>query len=355
MAEGGATGISVNAVRRLALTAIGAAKAEPPGPLLSEEEVHPAVKGVISLHIKECKKLYTGDLSTYTNCFMRISVRNLTKRTRVAQVSYGTVMWDQIKHFPVTVLRNRRHPFNLLTLQLFAFESQNAMSHKPVGSVSLHLHDIVKASPVSGEFDLWDRHHIVGELHLDIAFTYGFFGYGYSVQLKDELQPEQHVAHSLFPRVDPPEDRREPQRLTMTPKAVRHPAFIPFAQRVVLGYGASLAAILNREEDDEKEREDFALLRASMGRLESLRAQYTALSSRHERLAFLRRVILASNARLEAVKEDTDFDGTEHAPKPYFRYMRPTISLTGLTYAGPNVTGPTYAQPTWAGGDEPGG
>lgn len=42
------------------------------------------------------------------------------------------------------MVRNRKHPFNLVRIQVVAFDSYSAKPHVPVGSVAFHLHDIIK-------------------------------------------------------------------------------------------------------------------------------------------------------------------------------------------------------------------
>lgn len=53
----------------------------------------------------------------------------------------------------------------------------------PDSSACFHLHDIIQNTPITGSFDLFKDHHITGEIHLDLTFSYGTFGYGYSYHL----------------------------------------------------------------------------------------------------------------------------------------------------------------------------
>lgn len=165
--------------------------------------------------------------------YCKVSVRNLTKRTNVVPLRLKGCHWNQTKHLPtnvccfffavntftrltmpVKVVRSRKHPFNLVRIQLFAFDSTMPKQHELIGTVAFHLHDIIKVSchflffpytyvasffivlttvlfmhmvvqvtKVEGTFDLFDNHVFVGEMDLDVAFCYGVFGYGYSSQV----------------------------------------------------------------------------------------------------------------------------------------------------------------------------
>lgn len=57
--------------------------------------------------------------------------------------SDGMLVWDQVKHFSVPVVRNRRHPFNVFQIQLVGFENSNPDQEVLVGTIGFHLHDII--------------------------------------------------------------------------------------------------------------------------------------------------------------------------------------------------------------------
>jgi len=162
----------------------------------------------------------------------------------------------------VTVVRDPDHPFNLINIDLYRLDESRAhfieqqrsnfdKSADLLGSVHFHLHDIIKASPVDGAFDLFREHQYAGELHLVAVFNYGLYGYGYSVQLPVGRPVEEQISYSLYPRVEPPDERlvgsrgchdhipsflwstsltsfprcgfQEPRRMTLIPRAVPHP------------------------------------------------------------------------------------------------------------------------------------
>lgn len=51
--------------------------------------------------------------------------------------------------------------------------------------------------------------HVIGEVEMEMAFSYGCFGYGYSSQLKSKNHtPSEQLSHSLFFRAEAPADRK---------------------------------------------------------------------------------------------------------------------------------------------------
>ena len=44
----------------------------------------------------------------------------------------------------VQVIRNYAHPFNWLKLDLYRFESSSQMPHQLIGSLSFHMHEVIK-------------------------------------------------------------------------------------------------------------------------------------------------------------------------------------------------------------------
>jgi len=199
--------------------------------------------------------------------------------------------------------------------------------HREFGTVAFHLHDIARAIKFKGKFDLFLVDQIVGEIQVAITFHYGLFGYGYSTQLrrKDQgQQPDWYVRHSLFPRIEPPSDRSEIGRGVLLPKAICHPYCVPFDYRVFLGYGREIAPKLDWAQASENR---FPSLLQNMRDFSLTRHAYKQITSRHEKLQFLRDVISASSKRMEIIKEEPTFHATESQEKPYMKYMKPVSGL----------------------------
>eukprot|EP00163_Fabomonas_tropica_P007082 TRINITY_DN1671_c0_g1_i1.p1 TRINITY_DN1671_c0_g1~~TRINITY_DN1671_c0_g1_i1.p1 ORF type:complete len:165 (+),score=7.39 TRINITY_DN1671_c0_g1_i1:179-673(+) len=117
---------------------------------MQEEEAHPSIQGVLSIRVNSANKLTCEDFRGQPhNVYVEISVRELVKRTKVVQNPASMdPTWDQLKHFPVQVIRNRKHPFNMVSLEVKAFESDNPGRVVQLGSIAFHLHDVVGVSAI---------------------------------------------------------------------------------------------------------------------------------------------------------------------------------------------------------------
>ena len=294
--------------------------------IAAEEQEKTRVYGVLVANIKSCHNLQYSDRfpSHDVNIYVRISTRGLYKRTKVTPANWGNPVWNDIKHFPVTLLSNPKHPFNLIRFEIVAFCSQNISDHKVIGSIAFHSHDVVKASPSIDTFDLFDQHEAVGTIDLELAFSYGMFGYGYSDQLKEEGRPpEELVAHSLFPRIMPPTERRDGTSNLLLPMTVPHPRFIPFSSQVKIGYGKDFASMIQKLQDKEVYPED---LMRSMTRFKTLKDQLNGISDKMQRLNFLRNQILEVQKSSETTPVNpklSSMTSEVHGTKSYARFVRP--------------------------------
>jgi hypothetical protein len=56
----------------------------------------------------------------------------------------GGADFDQTFHFPVTIPRMRRHPFNLVRVAVWGFDQSNDGNEpNSLGQIDLHLHEIM--------------------------------------------------------------------------------------------------------------------------------------------------------------------------------------------------------------------
>ncbi|KAI9218310.1 hypothetical protein BC828DRAFT_399703 [Blastocladiella britannica] len=285
--------------------------------LMAEEDSRPTVTGVLALRIKEAHFLdlhgaggameassggiassVGGVGSAVTGCFATTTVRGVAKKTHVVTLTQGVLRWDQAQHFSVSVPRSRKHPFNLIKLQILAVTPSDPARTTLVGSVSFHLHDIISVSPIASVFDLWDEHRLVGDIELEMTFNYGSFGYGYSPQLKeDKRSPNELVAYSLFPRINPPQQSVEAGDGVMAVKAVPHPSYLPFTQKVYLSYGrelGDLASLTERQYAPD-------LVAQNLSHLTAIRDQYAGMNDRVARLLFLQNYLNVTNQKPEVM------------------------------------------------------
>ncbi|KAI8622253.1 hypothetical protein BC830DRAFT_1076571 [Chytriomyces sp. MP71] len=241
--------------------------------LIAEESVRPSLRGVLAIKIRMASLIKFDNGHQTGGFFVEFSIRSLVKRTQVAQNNEGILKWDQTKHFPIALVRNPKHPYNMLSIRLFSYDAKSSTDVSEVGSLSFHLHDIIKANPIAGTYDLWNANIQVGDIDLEFTFSYGSFGYGYSPQLREEdMSPEEIVTYSLFPRVIPRRDQREPEDPVMVVCATPHPRFIHFKEKVYLSYGREIreqleevAETMYRPDMLEQEMSDFEQVRDEVG------------------------------------------------------------------------------------------
>jgi len=278
---------------------------------LEDLEQKPTITGVITFHIKEIVKMYLSDSwsGEHLGLYVQVSCRGLSKRTSMVVDGNGKASWNQSLHLPVFVVRERLHPFNWIQLDLVSSDmARVGFAEVILGSVSFHIHDVIRALSTDSEFDVFKNGSYSGTLKMGVMFNYGLYGYGYSAQLPVGRPIDDQLEHSLFPRVDPPEDRMEPKRATLIPRAVPHPSFIPFREKVHF-----------REEEEVERKEDekeeggspmensiSKLMNRSTDKLKHLRGILDGIGSRSTRLAFLNAHIHKSTYPKEAIVFDTN-------------------------------------------------
>jgi len=215
---------------------------------LASEDIRPSLNGVVSVTLRS---LNLSDVSTanymssdINNIYAVLKLRTLSSRTKIIVNDFMSLSFNQTLHFPASVIKNKRHPYNLLSISVYGFD-MDIKDSKNIGNVYFHLHDIISMSPIFGSYDIWNNELFVGTIDLEITFNYGMFGYGYSNQLNEHLSdPTEMCAYSLFPRINPSEglSRQTGNILSLT--ATIHPKFIPFNCKVLLSYGLDIYPLL---------------------------------------------------------------------------------------------------------------
>ncbi|KAJ3031777.1 UNVERIFIED_CONTAM: Hyaluronan and proteoglycan link protein 1 [Siphonaria sp. JEL0065] len=226
------------------------------------------------------------------------------------------------------IVRNRKHPYNLVKIELFGFSPSSMTDIASIGSVSFHLHDILRANPIAGTYDLWKENIQVGDIDLEFTHSYGSFGYGYSPQLKEEdMSPEEIITYSLFPRVIPSRGKCEPDNPVMVVTATPHPPIIPFKECVFLSYGREIRETLEEAADTMYEP---TLFEKEMGEFDLIRDEYYSTTNRFARLTFLRNYLKGSTNQEEitvSLQDDTNLEGdTQHRvliSKDYTKFISP--------------------------------
>ncbi|KAI8804972.1 hypothetical protein BJ742DRAFT_822187 [Cladochytrium replicatum] len=286
-----------------------------------EESVRPALHGVLGVKIRSVTMLkFERKVTTCDNHFCVMTIRNFIKRTRVVRIVRGAMVWDQTKHFPVTIVRNRRHPYNLLRIRVMGFDGSKPERQLEMGSIAFHLHDLIQASPIAGTYDLWNDHLRVGDIDIELTFNYGMFGYGYSFQLReDDTSPQDLTQYSLLPRIMPRKEIAEANEPVLAVRATPHPVVVPIRQKAYLSYGREIKPLLN---DLEETQYQPSLLMKEMNNLSGQREKYYSNSDRIGRLMFLHNHLLESSNQPESIFEPDQAEGAGEAKFPSKNYTR---------------------------------
>eukprot|EP00515_Schizochytrium_aggregatum_P005858 CAMPEP_0202071242 /NCGR_PEP_ID=MMETSP0964-20121228/1680_1 /ASSEMBLY_ACC=CAM_ASM_000500 /TAXON_ID=4773 /ORGANISM="Schizochytrium aggregatum, Strain ATCC28209" /LENGTH=271 /DNA_ID=CAMNT_0048638189 /DNA_START=57 /DNA_END=871 /DNA_ORIENTATION=+ len=175
--------------------------------LLDGENIYPLVSGVLAV------KVVSGEIRAEIDpdmmLIVRLRVRNITRYTGKGRKWGDRLAWGTMTYFPTRVIRNPRHPFNLFQIDVLAIPSYVSI---PIalqrddfvfGSVPFHMHDLVKGSPSAGSFTILKNHRPVGQISLEIYFTYGAYGFGYSPQFTVNDDAEALIKFAMLPRSIP--------------------------------------------------------------------------------------------------------------------------------------------------------
>ncbi|XP_078661483.1 cation channel sperm-associated targeting subunit tau-like [Branchiostoma floridae x Branchiostoma belcheri] len=205
------------------------------------------------------------------------------------------IVFDDLKHFPIELHRERDHAQNKLCIRAFSWDGSQP-EPTAVGTATLHLFDIVKKMLMSEDVHLLWKHQVVGELEVEICFVYGIFGYGQSHQLEQYDQEVKEILnHSMFCRLSPPEQRisKHGHSELLSSLPIGPPSFIPFPTTVDIGNGRDLPKGSCHSLIEQEYPEPTTALAAIKGRrrLAKLTKQLSKLPSGKERTKFLHDLI----------------------------------------------------------------
>ncbi|XP_072021153.1 cation channel sperm-associated targeting subunit tau-like [Amphiura filiformis] len=304
--------------------------------------------GVLSMHIKQVKKLDASHVTTPDpEVYVRIRVGKLIKCTQTTTMDRGCTLVDDIRHFSINVSRKREDPSNEIRIDLILVEGPHA--HRIIGHKDMHIYDIIKNLYIAGTYELQYRQHTIGEIELEGCFTYGIFGFGYSHQLENRQKKLSDIlGHSLLLRVEPSENRRQANSDVMAPMPVGHPEFINFAEKVQIGrtsreLGKSSSA-LDVFAGMEK-HEPVILARTMRKRLNRIETDFAQQKSRLQRKRFLEKLIWQHVEHHEPDEEANDDPnaGTDDMPGASMQTSAPNGSPPQASSLL-NVTTDTYGE-----------
>eukprot|EP00835_Amoeboradix_gromovi_P000638 NODE_23_length_38171_cov_0.318108.p14 type:complete len:265 gc:universal NODE_23_length_38171_cov_0.318108:22927-22133(-) len=131
--------------------------------------------GVLSIKVKKLSILDLALDKQYKGMDLCLKTQEHCKHFGVQKMD-SVIMWDNTNQMFLNIPCNYRHPFNEVIFE-FILHGQDKRTWSVI---NLHLHDIVKASPISTILDIWGAFGRIGKIELELTFSHGCFGYGNS-------------------------------------------------------------------------------------------------------------------------------------------------------------------------------
>ncbi|XP_060050134.1 cation channel sperm-associated targeting subunit tau [Erinaceus europaeus] len=261
------------------------------------------VVGCLAIHIRNCRDISSRlNLPDYSNLFIRISINNIVKCTKVHQLTprgneTAVIAFEDMKYFSVQVPRRQNDERNNIYFDLMKYDDQD---YEPflLGSAGIHLYEVIQKGCFLEELSLMNASIFVCRLQVEFMFSYGNFGYGFSHQLK----PLQKVIEpSMFMNVPPPPERTDPMTNIITPQPIEYPAFLSSDLNITVGRPSTapqpnLPSTVQLEKLRQKPRE----------RLKKLRKEYRDLGTWMEKASYLEKILAPKLEHTEPKKSDAD-------------------------------------------------
>ncbi|XP_070097659.1 cation channel sperm-associated targeting subunit tau isoform X9 [Equus caballus] len=247
------------------------------------------VVGCLAIHVKNCRQFTTKiDIQHYNNLFVRISINNVVKSTKMCSFlpqnneKNTIIKFNEVKYFSVQVPRRQDDERNNIYLELMQYDNTEKY---PVllGSVQAHLYEVIQKGCFTQEFQMLNRNTFICRMEVEFIFSYGNFGYGFSHQLK----PLQKVIEpSMFMNIAPPPERTDPLTNVILPQPVEYPAFLSPDLNVTVGKPTTVPAsnqpsVVRLEKLQQQPRE----------RLEKMKKEYRNLSTWIEKASYIEGVL----------------------------------------------------------------
>lgn len=262
--------------------------------------------GLLSIHVKSLN-LHEIDVYSlferYDVCiYLRIWVNTMVKYS----VMYSRVklpinlLFDELKHFRVNVSDVRTELCNHIRFEVVFTDPSDRDYHKIISAKDIHVYDIIKDLFDIKHLELRDLHKqkAVGDLNVEMTFAYGTFGYGFANQFHSRLvNPKDNLSHSIFFRPPPMDGRVDSINDTTVCRHIGHPPMIPFKRKAELDMYVEFQAELDWFFGG-KVREPNVVTQRLTERVEKIQHEVDLLTSRKERLHFLRSWVSDSEAHV---------------------------------------------------------
>ncbi|XP_007934248.1 C2 calcium-dependent domain-containing protein 6 [Orycteropus afer afer] len=245
------------------------------------------VVGCLAIHVKNCRHFapQISLKSYYTNIFIRITVNNVVKCTKMCALlskssEKHVIKFDEVKYFSVQVPRRQEDVRNNVYLELMEYEIAQKYPLL-LGSVQVHLYEIIQKGCFTEEFKVFNKNTFICRMEIEFMFSYGNFGFGFSHQLK----PLQKIIEpSMFMNVAPPPERTDPVSNVIVPQPVEYPAFLSPDLNVTVGKPSksNQPSVVRLEKLQQPPRE----------RLEKMKKEYRNLSTWVEKSSYLEDLLM---------------------------------------------------------------
>ncbi|CAH3123755.1 unnamed protein product [Pocillopora meandrina] len=178
-----------------------------PGVEVREILIRVGKTGIFAVHVFGCHNLYldANFPPEHFGIYVQITVGLITKCTSLQfPFKKGCVVWDEIKNFSVIVSPKATSLVNEVNIAVLGFDKlQPIPKHKLLGKTEFHMHKLAKKQWSMETFELQNRQKkYAGDLQLELAFAYGFYGYGLCDQLESHHPPRYYLQQSAFPHLE---------------------------------------------------------------------------------------------------------------------------------------------------------
>ncbi|XP_025297395.3 C2 calcium-dependent domain-containing protein 6 isoform X4 [Canis lupus dingo] len=261
------------------------------------------VVGCLAIHVKNCRHFTPKiALQHYSNLFIRISINNIVKCTKMCSLpsqnneKNAVINFDDVKYFSVQVPRRQDDVRNNIFLELMQYDK---IEKYPLllGSIQVHLYEVIQKGRFIEEFHMLHKNTFICKVEVEFMFSYGNFGYGFSHQLK----PLQKIIEpSMFMNIAPPPERIDPVINVITPQPIEYPAFLSPDLNVTIGMPPAVSQsnqppVVRLEKLQQQPRE----------RLEKMKKEYRNLNTWMEKASYLEGLLTPKFAHKERKGSDT--------------------------------------------------